>query len=82
MIPYRFLPGSERELDAAAERYEHERQDLGSDFLDAVAAVLNRARHFPQIGTRLNDAGTARAVRRYLLRRFPYKFMGGCAPRC
>lgn len=48
MIPYRFLPASERELDEASERYERERQGLGSEFLDEVAVVLNRARRFPQ----------------------------------
>lgn len=47
MIPYRFLPAAEQELDAVALHYETEREGLGTEFLDELAVVLNRARRSP-----------------------------------
>ncbi len=75
MIPYRFLPSAEQELDAAALHYETEREGLGTEFLDELAVVLNRARRFPKIGTRITAPHAARDVRRNLLTRFPYKLI-------
>lgn len=44
MIPLRFLAAAEQELEEAAVRYESEREGLGTEFLDELATVLNRAR--------------------------------------
>lgn len=76
MIPFRFLPAAEQEFEEAALRYESEREGLGTEFLDELATVLNRARRFPQMGTRITPPSAVQDVRRYLMRRFPYKLIG------
>jgi len=76
MIAFRFLPLAEQEFEETALRYESEREGLGTEFLDELSSVLMRARRFPQMGTRITPSSAQQDVRRYLLRRFPYKLIG------
>ena len=63
----RLLAGAKREPMDAAEYYENQRSGLGDDFLDEVAAALQRLNRWRHSGP-ASDAG----YRRCLIRRFPY----------
>jgi plasmid stabilization system protein ParE len=80
MIAFQFLPEAERELDAIVEHYEAAEPGLGTDFLDALSVTLQRARRFPRGGTQVAALSTTIEVRRYLLRRFPYKIIAAVRP--
>jgi toxin ParE1/3/4 len=61
---------AERELADAAEYYEAASSGLGHAFLDDVESAIEHIRSYPESGHLLNQA-----VRRVLLRRFPYAVM-------
>jgi plasmid stabilization system protein ParE len=65
-----FHPLARRELLDAAFFYERESGGLGSAFLDEVEHCIRTIQEFPEAGTLV-----ASAVRRRLLRRFPYALL-------
>jgi plasmid stabilization system protein ParE len=75
MRPYRFLAAARLEIEQAADWYEAESPGLGADFVDELAATLERARTLPHAGALVSGLRASAEVRRYLLRRFPYKLI-------
>ena len=65
-----FHPLAERELNDAASYYDLESPGLGRAFLDAVQEACASILDHPESG-----AVVARAVRRRLIRRFPYALL-------
>lgn len=65
-----FHAAAERELNEAAVYYENSSVGLGRSFLDDVERAIDQIKHYPESGYLLNQA-----VRRVLLRRFPYAVM-------
>jgi plasmid stabilization system protein ParE len=65
-----FHVAAERELNEVAVYYEKSSVGLGSGFLDDVEQAIDQIKHYPESGYLLNQA-----VRRVLLRRFPYAVM-------
>ena len=61
---------AERELNDAALYYEHERLGLGVAFLDEIETYLDAIIRNPDAGTIIRGA-----VRRRILRRFPYAIL-------
>lgn len=72
MPEVRVLEDAAQELDEAAAHYEHEWPGLGSQFLDAVAEVLDVLGHDFAPTTAISAELSRRSVRRLLMRRFPY----------
>lgn len=64
-------PEALAELRDAADWYEDQREGLGDEFLDAVMAALDRG--FPLAELESEDLEGGALLRRYLLKRFPYK---------
>jgi len=62
-----FHPLAERELNEAAQYYDHEEPGLGASFLQEVDRCLQSVAAHPEAGLILRGS-----VRRRLLRRFPY----------
>jgi toxin ParE1/3/4 len=65
-----FHIAAERELNEAAVYYEKSSAGLGRSFLDDVERAIDQIKHYPESGYLLNQA-----IRRVLLRRFPYAVM-------
>jgi plasmid stabilization system protein ParE len=81
MIAYRFLDVAQRELDEILRWYSVEAPGLEVEFLDELGLTLERARRFPRSGALVQalDVRTLE-VRRFLLRRFPYKVIAAVQP--
>ncbi len=63
-----FHPGARTDLDAAVEYYNKQRKGLSNDFLSEIVTAAARIRQNPLSFPLYQDT----AVRRCLLRRFPY----------
>lgn len=70
--PLRIEEDAEKELAAAAEWYECQRNGLGKEFLNAVEGVLGQIRERPLLGVPVPGTPVDSSVRRLLMRRFPY----------
>ncbi len=70
MGPPEFHRLADRELNEAAQYYELESPGLGSSFLQEVDRCLQSIEEHPEAGVILRGA-----VRRRLLRRFPYALL-------
>ena len=69
-LPVTFDPAAQRELLEAADFYDLERPDLGSEFLDEVQSTLLRAADLPESGpVALGE------TRKLVLHHFPYSIM-------
>lgn len=66
---------AERELNAAARRYERESPGLGAELLDELQLSLESVLRFPLAGTQITEG-----VRRRLLRRFPFAVLYSVMP--
>lgn len=62
-----FHSEAERELDEVASYYDGESPGLGGSFLDDVEYAIGQILQYPESAPLVNEA-----VRRKLLRRFPY----------
>jgi plasmid stabilization system protein ParE len=70
VIPYRFHPDADAELEEAALFYESRMIGLGRSFAAEVERTIALVREFPEAGS---PAGTNR--RRVLVARFPYSIV-------
>ena len=70
-----FHNAAERELTDAVAYYDRSSPTLGNSFLDDVERAITQIERYPESGYLLN-----RAVRRVLLRRFPYAVMYSVSP--
>ena len=70
MGPFEFLRLADRELNEAAQYYDGETPGLGLSFIREVKRCLQSIAERPEAGVIL-----AGAVRRRLLRRFPYALL-------
>jgi len=75
MLAYRFLEVARQEIEQAADWYEAESTGLGAEFVQELDATLERARALPRTGALVSGLRARAEVRRYLLRRFPYKLI-------
>lgn len=73
--PARFHRLAEREFTEAAEYFERESPGLGAAFIAAVEACVAEIVEYPEAGTLLSGA-----VRRRLVRRFPYSVLYSIKP--
>jgi plasmid stabilization system protein ParE len=81
MIAYRFLDVAQRELDEVMGWYSVEATGLEAEFLRELASTLDRARRFPRSGALVKGVGAPTLeLRRFLLRRFPYKLIAAVLP--
>lgn len=81
MIAYRFLDVAQREADEILRWYTVEAPGLEAEFLDELGLTLERARRFPRSGALVHALDIrALEVRRFLLRRFPYKLIAAVFP--
>ena len=71
MTHVRFAPEVPDELAEAVLWYEARRQELGSEFLDEVQAILPLIGRRPRSFPRLQDVDATIEIRRALLARFP-----------
>lgn len=72
MRKVRILRQAAEESEAAAARYERERQGLGSEFADTVEAAIDVIEDgFLPLSTMPGKAGS-KGAKRLILRRFPY----------
>lgn len=71
----RLEPEAESELYAAASHYEGEVRGLGSDFIAATRAVLQRLQRWPSSGSFVDDIDPTLGVRRFPVKRFPYQIV-------
>jgi toxin ParE1/3/4 len=67
MLPYLIRPDAEADLNEAYRWYENQREGLGADFSLCFEESLEKVRRNPQIYPLVH-----KAVRRGLMRRFPY----------
>jgi plasmid stabilization system protein ParE len=70
-----FHNAAERELTDAAAYYDNSSPGLGKSFIDDVERAITQIERYPESGYLLN-----RAVRRVLLRGFPYAVMYSVGP--
>ena len=70
MIPYRFHPDADAELEDAALFYETRMAGLGKSFAVEVERTISLVREFPEAGS---PVGQRR--RRVLVARFPYSIV-------
>ena len=70
-----FHSAAERELTDAAAYYDNSSPALGNSFIDDVERVITQIERYPESGYLVN-----RAIRRVLLRRFPYALMYSVSP--
>ena len=70
MIPYKFHPDADAELEAASLFYESRMAGLGKSFAAEVERTIALVREFPEAGT---SVGPKR--RRVLVARFPYSIV-------
>lgn len=75
MASISFHPLAERELNDTARYYDLESPGLGRAFLDAVRSTCVSISDHPQSGTLI-----AGAIRRRLIRRFPYGLLYSMRP--
>lgn len=68
----RYPPDARRELDEAVDGYEEAAVGLGGDLLDEVEAAVRDACRHPARWPLFPHVGPTWAVRRRVLRRFPY----------
>jgi plasmid stabilization system protein ParE len=68
----RIDPAAEEETEQAAQWYEDRRVGLGTEFLAAIDACVQRIGRQPYIFGRLETLPEEENVRRCLVRRFPY----------
>jgi hypothetical protein len=71
-LTFRRLAAADLEIIEAANWYDDQRPNLGSDFIDEVEAALVRIRRDPLLYGRLEHFGGRDDVRRCTLSRFPY----------
>ena len=69
---FRPEPEASAELEDAALRYEHQRQGLGLELVQAVDLALEQIAGWPQIGRRVPGLPDDLPVRRVPVKRFPY----------
>ena len=62
-----FLESAQYELDDAVAYYNHQRDDLGSEFLSEFVDSLSRIAEYPNAWQQLTER-----TRRCLIHRFPY----------
>ena len=74
-MSYAFHPEAEAEFNQAIDYYESIRPGLGYDFAAEVLAALQRCADFPQAWVPFSGA-----IRRSLVRRFPYGILYAEAP--
>ena len=67
MIPYKFHPDADAELEEASLFYESRMAGLGKSFAAEVERTISLVREFPEAGS---SVGPAR--RRVVIARFPY----------
>ncbi len=72
MIRLRVSRAAEREANDAAHWYNAQRANLGSEFLDELAAALTKVEAMPERFAREPTSGRLRDFRRAALARFPY----------
>ena len=72
------LHDAELESAEAAAWYDDQRSGLGDEFLTELAEAFSRIRHDRQVFARLETYTGAYAVRRCVLRRFPYLVVFTC----
>ena len=70
MIPYKFHPDADAELEGAALFYESRLSGLGKTCAAEVEQKISRVREFPESGT---TVGSRRS--RVLIARFPYSIV-------
>ena len=70
-----FNPLAERELNDTAQYYEVESAGLGAAFLDEVERSCQGIAEYPEA-----SAAVSGAIRRRLLRRFPYALLYSVSP--
>jgi len=70
VIPYKFHPDADAELEAASLFYESRMAGLGKSFAAEVERTIALVREFPEAGT---SVGPKR--RRVLVARFPYSIV-------
>lgn len=73
--PVRVDAPAKRELTAAAQWYERQREGLGQEFLEAVEDALHRLHDQQDLGGPVPEVDPALDVRRVLLKRFPYSII-------
>jgi hypothetical protein len=74
-VSLRILVEAEEEAQEAARWYEARRNNLGQEFLDAVALRLEAIEQHPLRFARLETLRTKREVRRCFLQRFPFQII-------
>jgi plasmid stabilization system protein ParE len=70
--PFRPEPEASAELEHAALWYEHERSGLGTDFLDAIDATLDRIAQWPDAAPRVRGLSSDVPARQAPVSGFPY----------
>ena len=70
--PFRPEPEASAELEHAALWYEDERPGLGSNFLDAIDATLDRIAHWPEAAPRVRRLPADVPARHAPVGGFPY----------
>ena len=68
MLDYELTPRAVRDMSAAMDWYQVERQDLAHQFFDSVLIAIRRARETPTLFAEVEPA-----VRAVGCRRFPYR---------
>jgi toxin ParE1/3/4 len=71
-LSVRFEDEAEAEFRAAARWYEERQPGLGTEFLEAVDAALDRIARFPSAGASVPRLPADLPVRRAPVKRFPY----------
>ena len=70
--PFRTEPEASAELEAAAVWYDHQRRGLGTEFLEAVDAALDRIARWPHAAPRVPGVSADVPARKAPVTRFPY----------
>ena len=70
--PLRIEPEASAELEAAALWYDNQRPGLGTEFLEAVDAALDRVARWPRAGSPVPGVPADVPARKAPLPRFPY----------
>jgi plasmid stabilization system protein ParE len=65
-------PEAERELRAARDSYERQREGLGAQFVDSIDEAIARIAALPSASTPVPGVAEELAARRMFVRRFPY----------
>jgi toxin ParE1/3/4 len=71
-VNLRLLDEAKEEMRQSARWYEHKRDGLGDDFLDAVERAFESIEQHPKRFKRVETQNSDREVRRLVLKRFPF----------